>query len=188
MDKRIWISNYFYILFVFFMFLIINSPLILAQENESQIVDQNLTERIELIEASQQFSKAKTNISQTAAVSLYACNYHTNNTQYKLGAKFEKIFYGNMNSTNLSYVIEGIYLDNEEEDVAAFLSLQTTLSNRMFSPYFGLGAEVMNVADYQIFLGLNLSQYFFVETKFINEKDDLEEGDFYSAFGFKIPF
>ena len=188
MVKRIFMTKYFCLFIIFFVFLIINSSVILAQENESKVVERNLTKRMELIQASQQFSEEITNINRKTAVSLYACNFHTGNTQYKLGAKFEKIFYGNKNDINLSYVIEGIYLGNEENDLAVFLSLQATLSDRMFSPYFGLGAEVMNVVDYQVFVGLNLSRYFFVETKFINEKDDLEEGDFYSAFGFKIPF
>lgn len=165
---------------------------IYAQETE--VSDDSLNERIELIQASQNISaEKKKEENPTAGISLYVTNYHTEDTEYKLGGKFEQLlFVGDLNQRfndiSWSYVIDGIYLEGESTSLAGFLSLKATLNNRSFSPYIGAGAEFMGVANYQGFVGLNINKNFFVETKFINDKDEWDSGEFYSVTGFKIDF
>lgn len=171
-------------------FIFIFSITISAQEVEEDVL---LNERIELIQASQKITEEKQKSSALrSGISLYVTNFHTDETEYKLGGKFEQPLFYNKNTQEpnditLSYVIEGIYLEDEAESIAGFLSLKATLNNRMFSPYIGVGAEFMGVANYQGFVGLNIiDSNFFVETKFINDYDEWDSGDFYSVAGFKI--
>jgi hypothetical protein len=162
-----------------------------AQETEEN--DAVLNERIELIQASQRISEEqKKDAALRSGISLYVTNYHTDQTEYKLGGKFEQPLFSNenpqeLNNIALAYVIEGIYLESEATSIAGFLSLKATFNNRMFSPYIGAGAEFMGVANYQAFVGLNIiDSNFFVETKFINDQDEWDSGSFYSVAGFKI--
>ena len=167
-----------------------------AQEVEEEAaLDSALKERIELIQASKQMAEEKKEASiNKSGISLYVTNFHTDETEYKLGGKFEQLIsFRNINerfnNISLSYVVEGIYLEGEAEPIAGFLSLKATLQNKMFSPYFGLGAEFMGVANYQGFVGLNLlDNNFFVETKFINDKDEWDSGDFYAVTGFTLSY
>lgn len=165
---------------------------ICAQDSDN--TDPDLSERIQLIQASQKISQEKKEAAvPRSAVSLYVTNYHTDDTEYKLGGKFEqRLFDDNylkgLGDVSFSYVIDGIYLEGESTSLAGFLSLKATLNNRSFSPYIGAGAEFMGVANYQGFVGLNINKNFFVETKFINDKDEWDEGAFYSVTGFKIDF
>lgn len=161
---------------------------------ETAVADNELEERIELILASQNMSaEKKKEESPTGGISLYVTNYHTADTEYKLGGKYEQLLFGSnsdqrLNNMSFSYVVDGIYLEGESTSLALFLSLKATLNNRSFSPYLGAGAELMGVADYQGFVGLNINKNFFIEIKFINDKDELDSGEFYSATGFKIDF
>jgi hypothetical protein len=157
-------------------------------------IDNTLNERIYLIQASQKITNEKKEAEDPrSALSLYVTNYHTDNTEYKLGGKFEQRLFSDsylrrFGDISWSYVIDGIYLEGESTSLAGFLSLKATLNNRSFSPYVGAGAEFMGVANYQGFIGLNINKNFFVETKFINDKDVWDEGAFYSVTGFKIDF
>lgn len=165
---------------------------IYAQDTEE--IDPALNERIHLIQSSQKITNEKKEAQNPrSGISLYVTNFHTDNTEFKLGGKFEqRLFDDNylkgLGDISLSYVIDGIYLEGESTSLAGFLSLKATLNNRSFSPYFGAGAEFMGVANYQGFVGLNINKNFFVETKFINDKDEWDEGNFYSVTGFKIDF
>jgi hypothetical protein len=162
-----------------------------AQEIKENNAD--LNERIELIQASKKISEEKENkMAAQSGISLYVTNFHTDETEYKLGGKYEQLISeskasNSLNNLSLSYVIEGIYLEGESTSLAGFLSIKTTFNNRMFSPYLGVGAEFMGVANYQGFIGLNIiDNNFFVETKFINDKDEWDSGNFYSVVGFTI--
>ena len=173
------------------IFIFLFSVNIYAQETEEQ--DSVLKERIELIQASKRMSEEKEkDAAAKGGVSLYVTNFHTDETEYKLGGKFEQPLSArksskSLNDITLSYVIEGIYLEGESTSIAGFLSLKATLNNRRFSPYLGLGAEFMGVANYQGFVGLNImDSNFFVETKFINDQDEWDSGNFYSVAGFRI--
>lgn len=173
------------------VFIFLFSMTISAQDTAE--IDAELNERIELIQASQKISEEeKKSSALRSGISLYVTNYHTDQTEYKLGGKFEQPLLANndsqsLNNIVLSYVIEGIYLESESTSLAGFLSLKATLNNRMFSPYVGLGAEFMGVANYQGFIGLNImDNNFFVETKFINDQDEWDSGSFYSVAGFTI--
>lgn len=185
-----WVSNFIIVgLALIFIF----SMTVYAQEAEENDNDPVLNERIELIQASKQMSaEKKLGSANRSGISLYVTNYHTDQTEYKLGGKFEQPLFPNrntqeLNNIALSYVIEGIYLENESTSIAGFLSLKATLNNRMFSPYIGAGAEFMGVANYQGFVGLNImDNNFFVETKFINDQDEWDSGNFYSVAGFRI--
>lgn len=165
---------------------------IYAQEVDQS--DKDLSERIALIQASKNLTQEKKEAADPrSGISLYVTNYHTDDTEYKLGGKFEqRLFADNyfkgLGDISWSYVIDGIYLEGEATSLAGFLSLKATLNNRSFSPYLGAGAEFMGVANYQGFIGLNINKNFFVETKFINDKDVWDEGAFYSVTGFKIDF
>jgi len=182
-----WISRF---VIVGLAFILLFSMTVSAQETAED--DAVLKERIELIQASQQMSKEKElDSANRSGISLYVTNYHTDQTEYKLGGKFEQPLFSNrntqeLNNIALSYVIEGIYLENESTSIAGFLSLKATLNNRVFSPYVGAGAEFMGVADFQGFVGLNImDNNFFIETKFINDQGKWE-GNFYSVAGFRI--
>lgn len=181
----------FRLIIVGLVFIFLFSINIYAQETKDKDADFN--ERIELIQASQMISEEQKRDSVSrSGISLYVTNFHTDQTEYKLGGKFEHLFPSSnyskeLNAISLSYVIEGIYLENESTSLAGFLSIKATLNNRMFSPYFGAGAEFMGVANYQGFIGLNImDNNFFVETKFINDYDEWDNGDFYSVVGFTI--
>ncbi len=173
-----------------FLFLYVSS----VTAGEVDINKNTLDERIELIQASQKLTKEKKESQNpSSGISLYLTNFHTDETEFKLGGKYEHLLFGDYSSkkTNeilFAYVIDGIYLEGEDKPLAGFLSLKATLNNRIFSPYIGAGAEFLGVADYQGFIGLNINKNFFVETKFINDKDNLESGEFYSVTGFKIDF
>lgn len=162
---------------------------VLAQAEGQGNNDQRVEERVQLIKASQQLEE-KQNKDPNAGVSLYMTTYHSGEKELNLGAKYEGKLFKNRNQSivSVNYVIEGIYLEGEDTNLAGFLSLQASLKDKLFAPYIGAGAEIMGKADYQAFVGLNLTDNFFVETKFINDKDELESGDFYSAVGFKINF
>jgi hypothetical protein len=171
------------------IFILLFSINIYAQETEEDAV---LKERIELIQASKRMAEEKEKASvNRSGISLYVTNYRTDETEYKLGGKFEQLLFPNrntqeLNNIALSYVIEGIYLEGESTSLAGFLSLKATLNNRVFSPYIGAGAEFMGAADYQGFVGLNImDSNFFVETKFINDHGNWD-GNFYSVAGFRI--
>lgn len=178
------------------VFLFLFSISIFAQEIKTgnELEDPDFKERIDLIQASQKVSEKQKDAIISSGISLYLTNFHTDQTEYKLGLKFEKPFKAenqsdDLNNIVLFYVIEGIYLENESTSLAGFLSLKATLNNRMFSPYFGIGAEFMGVADYQGFIGLSiLDESLFIETKFINDEDELDSGDFYSVIGLKLHF
>jgi len=156
-------------------------------ESQKEEFDRDMQERIELIQASKNLSDEKINRSANA-VSLYLTTFHSGEKELNLGGKYEGDFFKNNGDQKirLAYVLEGIYLEAEDINLAGFLSIKATFDNKLFSPYFGVGVEFMGKADYQGFVGLNLNNNFFVETKFINDKDELDSGDFYSVVGFKI--
>jgi hypothetical protein len=174
------------------IFVFLFSINILAQNTDA--ADKDIAERIQLIQASQNLSQEKKDAAvPRSAISLYVTNYHTDDTEYKLGGKFEQRLFNDsylkgLGDLSFSYVIDGIYLEGESTSLAGFLSLKATLNNRSFSPYVGAGAEFMGAANYQGFVGLNINKNFFVETKFINDKDVWDDGSFYSVTGFKIDF
>ncbi|SIQ94242.1 hypothetical protein [Halanaerobium kushneri] len=173
-----------------FLILIMTSILpatVLAQQKND---DRKLEERIKLIKASQHLEQKKEK-EAVSAVSLFMTTYHSGDKELNLGAKFESELFKNKSQSMISvaYVIEGIYLAGEDTNLAGFLSLRAALKEKLFNPYIGAGAEIMGKADYQAFVGLNLTDNFFVETKFINDKNDSDnKGDFYSAVGFKMSF
>ena len=158
-------------------------PAVMAQDNNS------LTKRAELINASKELSLNQ-NQEPNSSVSLYVTNFHAGDREFNLGAKYENKLFKNRSesSINVNYVAEAIYLEGEEDNLIGFLSLKASLKNKLFNPYFGAGAGFLANADYQAFLGLNLTDNFFVETKFINDEEKTDSGDFYSAVGFKINF
>ncbi len=181
----------FNLIIVGLVFIFLFTINISAQEIEEK--DADLKERIELIQASKRVSEEnEKKMAARGGISLYVTNFHTDETEYKLGGKYEQPLStrkasSNLNDISLSYVIEGIYLEGESTSLAGFFSIKTTFNNRMFSPYLGVGAEFMGVANYQGFVGLNIiDNNFFVETKFINDKDEWDSGNFYSVVGFTI--
>lgn len=170
-----------YVFLILSMIFLISLP-ILAEESE-----EDLLEKLKLIENSQKLTEEEFSFS-SSAVSLYLSNYHSGANEFNLGGKYERDFFPKKAAENLNlrYVLEGIYLEGEEENISGYLSLKLIFSNNTFAPYLGAGAEFIGRADYQAFLGLNLNDNFFVESKFINDEDDLNKGDFYTVFGFII--
>lgn len=169
-----------YVFFISSMILLISLPAF-AEE-----VEENLLEKLKLIENSQRLTEEEFSFS-SSALSLYLSNYHSGENEFNLGGKYERDFFPKKAAENLNlrYVLEGIYLEGEE-NISGYLSLKLIFNNNVFAPYFGAGAEFVGRADYQAFLGLNLNDNFFVESKFINDEDDLNKGDFYTVFGFII--
>ncbi len=158
---------------------------VLAQESQND----SLSERVSLINASREL-KSSQNQAANSSISLFVTNYHSGDKEFNLGAKYESILFKNRRESaiRIDYVVEAIYLEGEEDNLAGFLSLKASLKDKLFSPYVGAGAAFLANADYQAFLGLNLTDNFFVETKFINDEEKTDSGDFYSAVGFKINF
>jgi len=183
MKIRMYLSVFILLTAAFWALMPINA---LAQEEKS---DQEMDARVKLIKASQQLEEEQ-NKEDASAVSLYMTTYHSGEKELNLGAKYERSLFKDRNQSMVSvdYVIEGIYLEGEDTNLAGFLSLKSSLKDKLFYPYLGAGAEFMGKADYQAFVGLNLTDNFFVETKFINDKDELDSGDFYSTVGFKMNF
>ncbi len=184
------VKNFLKFFCIFIIIVFFCSLGVFAQDIDEK-KDVNLQERIQLIQDSQKLSaEAENDLSGQSGISLYVTNYHSGEKELNLGGKFEDTIMENWlsNDIRLGYVIEAIYLENEDINLAGFLSFKTTLVDKLFSPYIGIGAEFMGKADYQGFVGLNLTDFFFIETKFINNKDEFDSGEFYSVSGFKISF
>lgn len=178
-------KNLVLVTFILISIIIISSAAVLAKADD----DSTLDERMNLIEASQQLRQEQ-NQESAAGVSLFVTSYHSGDAELNLGAKYENRLLDSSDESifDFNYVIEGIYLEREDENLAGFLSLKASLKNRMFAPYIGAGAEFLDKADYQAFVGLNLTNNLFVETKFIEDKEKSDSDNFYSAVGFKMSF
>ena len=169
--------------------LTISMPALVLAQQQGNNNEEELNKRVKLLKKSQNLSREMKQRPQSS-LSLYMTTYHSGDKELNLGVKYENVLFNNNISSmlNFNYILEGIYLEGEEENLAAFLSIKAILKNKMFKPYFGAGAEFVGEADYQAFAGLNLNKNFFVETKFINDENISGNGDFYSGVGFKINF
>lgn len=172
--------------FIVISIVLVFSTAVLAQTED----DSSMNERMNLIEESQQLSQEQNEEELTSGLSLFVTSYHSGDAELNLGAKYENrlLDYREDSMIELNYVLEGIYLEGEDDNLAGFLSLKASLKDKMFAPYLGAGAEFLDKADYQAFVGLNLTNNLFVETKFIEDKERTDSDDFYSAVGFKINF
>ena len=151
--------------------------------------DSDVQERMELIRASQPLEKKK-NKYFSSKFGMFLTNYGTgDNGEVNLGMRVQINTPQNhilFNNTDWKYAIEGVYLKNED-DLAAFFSLQRLFPAIKFTPYFGFGKEITGKANYQLFTGLNFTNNFFGEIKYINQ-DDLEKSRIYSVAGYQIEF
>ena len=177
-------KHQFLIILFVLIFILISSISIQAEEKG----DADLAERMELIEASQRLAKEQTDDS-VLDYALFVTDF-SGKKEFNLGIKLESNFWKEARTDSKNrwkFLIEAIYL-KEAEKIAGFLSLKRRWPLKRFSPYLGLGVGVVEEAEYQLFMGMNLSNSFYIETKYISEDGDLEEGSFYSTAGYQINF
>lgn len=165
-----------YIFILMILFTAFNLATVMAQES--------LEARMELIEASQNLQQRR---EQEAAsykrhrFGLSLSNFGSADTMVNPGLRLEN----QLTDTGRIKLVSELYYLRESEDLASFLSLAI---RPVSFAYLGLGAELSGKADYQIFVGANLTDNIFVELKGVNDSSDFEDGDLYFATGFMIGF
>ncbi len=180
--------KYIYTIFSFLLLiglLFFNSVNLKAES----IFESDILERMELIQASQKLEKEK-NAIPTNTYALFLTDFATDGGEANLGMKVEidfpeKVLKNNKNKWR--YTIEGIYLKSEADSVV-FFSLKRLFKELYYSPYFGVGAELTDRANYQLFNGLYIMNNFYIESKIINEEGDFKDSKFYSVCGYQINF
>jgi len=73
----------------------------------------------------------------------------------------------------------------ERDDFAGFLSLIFALREDI---YLGVGGEVMDAADYQVFTGWEPVDNFFLEIRAVNTEGDIWDSEIHPAAGFQMKF
>jgi len=149
-------------------------------------------ERLELIQASQEMAEEEKALPQKRFV-LYAVGLDSEYEKVNLGGRFEL----NLLPTTLRIGLEGVELERGKP-VVGFFSLMLALFHRTISPYVGIGTEIgLGVETdegnrnkrYQLFAGVEIGDNFFLEVKYVNEKDiNTGIAEIYSVAGFKISF
>lgn len=136
-------------------------------------------EQQELIQLSQEMAE-KEKAPPKKRFALYAIGIDPEYEGVNLGGRFELSLL-----PNIRLSIEGVELE-KGKPVVGFASLMFVL-NRKISPYIGGG--VGTEARYQLFAGVEIGDNFFLEVKYINEKEiNTGIADVYSVVGFKISF
>ncbi len=79
---------------------------------------------------------------------------------------------------------ELLYLRGDGE-FAGFLSLILAPWENI---YFGIGGEIIGVADYQAFVGWEPTDNFFLEIRAVNTGGDIEDSEIHPAAGFQMKF
>ncbi len=144
---------------------------------------EDLAERMRLIEASRQLMEAQ-EAPPRVRVGLLVTNYGTEG-EVNLGGKVELLI---PQRETASLILEGIYLE-EEGALSGLLSLKfSPRLGHTVAPYVGLGGVVTEDADYQLFAGVDIAEYFFLEAKGINEGRNILETDLYLSAGFQMNF
>lgn len=153
---------------------------VLAQSEENS----ELKERLKLIEASQNLDQKKQNFSLS---------------KHKIGAVFTTFGEGdNIINSGLRiapqiaspadkglYLIGDIFYLRRDDELATFVSLSYQVHPNI---YFGAGGAISDIAEYQLFVGANFRENYFVELRAINTGDSFEESEIYPAAGFQLSF
>ncbi len=146
---------------------------------------QSEEERLRLIRASQQLLEAEEEEIFSNKFGVFVTTYGTRGTAVNPGARLEIVL---PVIQQLSFMMEGIYFQATGSG-AGFVSLKAApLAGRNISPYLGVGGEVTDQAEYQLFAGLEISDSLFLEAKYINEAGDFEDSEFSFATGYQLSF
>jgi len=141
-------------------------------------------ERLALIQASQEMLKEERSYPSKRFV-IYTVWVGPKYEKTSLGAKFEL----DLLPTDLRIVIEGVELERGTPAVG-FFSLLFAPFHKVISPYIGGGIGTPDEdknTRYQLFVGLEIGGDFFVEVKYVNEKEiNTAVAAIYSIVGFKM--
>lgn len=170
------------IVIILILFVIINLILSIsiAAAEESKMV-----ERLKLIKSSQQLMKEDNSSLITNELGLFVTNFGSNDKEVNMGVKLE-IF--PFNQKIIKFVVEGIELKTEEKLVGLLSLKAIKQSKNKFSFYLGAGSGVLGTVNYQILTGVNITENFFIEAKYINEDGTFYDSNLYGAVGFQLSF
>lgn len=165
------------IIFIF-MLVIINLFIVPASANYT------LEERLELIEASRRLQEEQITVDAFSnQIGVVFTNFGSDSYLLNPGVRFD-IHLAAPGGRQFKLITEGLYL-REPEDFAGFISLAFHPVNRV---YFGAGGEITGLANYQAFVGIDITDNIFLELKGINTGGSFEDSDIYFSTGFKISF
>lgn len=163
-----------------------------AMANGTEEPGQAEKEQLELIQASKEMAEEEIALPQKRFV-LYAVGLDPEYEKVNLGGRLEL----NLLPTTLRIGLEVVELERGKP-VVGFFSLMLALFHRTISPYIGIGVEIGPGVEtdegnrnkrYQVFAGVEISDNFFLEVKYVNEKEiNTGTADIYSVVGFKISF
>ncbi len=147
--------------------------------------EQELEYRMELIEASQRLEEEKKVDPYSTQIGIMFTNFGSLNKVANPGVRLENhVTAGNILEVRL--LTEGIYL-REQSEIAGFLSVMFKPGSPLL-PYIGLGTEVFNTANYQLFTGINVTENIFVDFKFINSEGNLWNSNLFLSAGFQVNY
>lgn len=161
--------------------------LIILLISSSASAQTNVEERLRLIEASQnlqrEMEEEKTYVSHNS-LAVFFTNYKISGNEVNPGLRLGIDVPG----PGLSIIFEGIYY-RAKSNGDAFIGFKfSPLEYQMFEPYIGAGVGVTGKADYQIFLGTDVSDNFFIEAKYIDEELSSDDSNVAAVAGFQIKF
>ncbi|ADQ15224.1 hypothetical protein [Halanaerobium hydrogeniformans] len=161
--------------------------LIILLISSSVSAQTSMEERIRLIEASQnlqrQMEEEKTYANHNS-LAVFFTNYKINGNEVNPGLRLGV----DVPVSGLSIMFEGIYY-RAKSNGDAFIGVKfSPLEYQMLTPYIGAGVGVTGKANYQVFLGTDVSENFFIEAKYIDEELSSEDSNVAAVAGFQIKF
>lgn len=140
-------------------------------------------ERIDLFLASQQMLKEQQAPARRKAA-LFVTNYGKG-VEFNLGVRAE----ANVDRGSQVWLFaEGVYL-KEENEVDGFVGLKLLPLRNLPRPlYIGLGIGLKEESRFQLVGGLELTDSFFVEMKYVNKEVSFSAEDVYVVVGFQLPY
>ncbi|MFW6382355.1 MAG: hypothetical protein ACOCZZ_02570 [Bacillota bacterium] len=160
--------------------LLVVTPMTIAQDEE----DEDLEERLELIEASQDLMEENGEVNpKIHKIGTVFTTYGEGDTVINAGIRAAPQI-SSPGDMPLRFMGELFYL-RQDGELVGFLSLVLEPNNSL---YFGAGGEVTDTADYQLFAGWNITENIFVEARAINEGGSFEDSDIHPVAGFQFSF
>ncbi|TDO85237.1 hypothetical protein DFR79_1182 [Halanaerobium saccharolyticum] len=160
--------------------LLVFTPITIAQDKE----DEELEERLELIQASQNLMKEKRVIDpKTHKLAAVFTTYGEGDTVINTGLRVAPQL-ATPGGMPLRFMGELFYL-RQDDELAGFLSLTIEPTP---SIYLGAGGEVTDTADYQVFAGWNITENIFIEARAINSGGSFSDSEVVPVAGFQFSF
>ena len=146
--------------------------------------DEQLKDRLALIQASQNLNVKEESISENR-LGIFLTEFGANEGEVSIGGNLEISLFKQHTARMLSEII---YL-KDKETLAGFLSLKFVYPlEKNLSFYLGGGPELTGEAQYQVFAGFNILEDFFIEGKYINQEGLVTDSDFYLTTGLQLGF